>query len=382
MNKVFKKAVSLVIAAALVIAVLPAMSLASAAEIGETTTFVFTADKINGRENNNSLNDGRTEISMGALEQMSSYVEIGAVDVDVDYYRHWSFWGKYINNNTNGSGGITKQHGIYYDIGSDGRLSSWFALKIKGIEAGTYNVKMGKDSSTKKGCNWTLYILDPKKFSADDKTSINTALNSLSEGVQKVGTVDVYGSTDTELEFGNVSLSGIDGEYIALFRAETVGALDGIETAPTNSSGVIASRTYFAIKSLSFIPTTAAKNADVFGNTAAFIEHTDGNNAMLYLVSAIDSLNYNNVGFEVKVGEEAKENLDTQTVYDMLTMTNADSSTKEFTAADFGLSGKYLYVVSKNIGSFTGQTVQFKPFAVKGDTTTEGSTYQVKLKSN
>ena len=102
---------------------------------------------------------------------------------------------------------------------------------------------------------------------------------------------------------------------------------------------------------------------------------------MLYLVSAIDSLNYSKVGFNLKVDGISVDTDTTTTVYDSLTMSNDDGSTKEFTAADFGLNGGLLYVVSKKLDAgFTGQTIDFTPFAVKGEETITGSTYQATLK--
>lgn len=369
-KKFFKKAMSAIIAFALVFSIVPAMGTASAADVGEIT-FEFNCRKINGVENSNALN-ATTALSRIEMENMTSYVELGSISDHASYYRKWSVFGTYIKGNGSPvDGGITAQHGLYYNLGSDGKIPSWFALKVKGLTSGTYNIKMQKDASTKKGCKWALYVLNASAYTTID--AINTAITDST--VTKVGTVDNYGSADTELEFGTITLSGNTDEYILVFRAEAAGVLNGNETESSTT------RAYFAIKSLSFIPTVKAKNANIFGNTAAFFEKTNADSCDLYLVSAIDSLDYAGAGFEVSVDGGESEELSTDTVYKSISFTNSDGSTTTYTSDDLGLSGKYLYIAKKTLDSFSGQKINFRPFAVTvSDETVEGSAYEVTMK--
>lgn len=392
---ILRKAVSAVLALAFVIALMPTM-FASAAEVGDTITFGLSPRLVNKYELGQTATTKITD-----LKTLNSYVDVGATSIveNNKYYRNW----KYFDSNFSGSKGMTASNGLFF---SDGNYGEWFALKVRGFEQGFYNVKV--NAVPKQGCIWGLYLLDNSIYGSAGTETITAAVENMSDGVTKIGEADLFGreqlstmpniydSADSatshtnnntpynEIEFGTVSLTGnTNTEYILVFRAEKAGVLDGKESNPINSTGAtVGTRRYIAMFALSFTKTTAAKNADVFGDTAAFIEHTDSGTSNLYLISAIDSLDYSEVGF--KLGD-AEESVETDTVYERLTMTNDDDSTLSYTAADFGLSGKYLYVVKKTLTEgFAGQTINFKPYAVSvdGETTIEGSTYQATLKSN
>lgn len=370
---ILRKAVSAVLALAFVIALMPTM-FASAAEVGDTITFEFLPDPIKEGENLGTLS---------SVEDLSDYF---AQSEENTYSRDWKFFSKKISN-TSATNGITQNHGMYYDDGGIKYAGDWIALKVKGIPEGVYNIRMTNNPSIKKGCIWGLYILD----SSTQTSKIDDML--ISEN--KVGEVDLYGSVRSELEFGTTSLNGNTGEYIVVLRAERGGYLNADETCPTNSSGkTLSTAAYLSIKSLIFTKTTEARESEVFGDHAAFIEHTDTDEANLYLISAIESLNYSKVGFKLKVGNSDIELVPTTKVYTGISIPakqllssggNQEETTLSYTAADFGLSGKYLYVVKKTLTEgFTGQTINFKPYAVSvdGETTIEGSTYQATLKSN
>ncbi|MBQ6697890.1 MAG: hypothetical protein IJN09_02500 [Oscillospiraceae bacterium] len=406
MNKVLKKAVSLVIAVALAIAVLPAMSLASATA-GETTTFAISPQVFSMLKNGTSTS--ATIAAKDVESLLFNYIDKGDL-VDIPYYhKDWKLftidnWRTDASDLTNAN--IYAAHGLAFEYGSE---NGWIALKVRGFKAGTYSLKVR--SFPLRGRVIGLYVLDNETY-GEKPENIAGAIATMSDGVQKVGSADFYGREGSaktkyydsvysenssaafayadavlsEVEFGNAVFSGDETtEYILVFKDEGPGQLDGKEKKPSDSaSDPTASRQrHISIATLSFTPTTAtAKNADVFGNTAAFIEHTnDSSEAMLYLVSAIESVNYSKVGFNLKVDGISVDTDTTTTVYDSLTMSNDDGSTKEFTAADFGLNGGLLYVVSKKLDAgFTGQTIDFTPFAVKGEETITGSTYQATLK--
>ncbi len=387
---ILRKVISAVLVLSLVIAVMPTM-FASAAEVGDKIVMGFAPRNINIYE----LNAGGTA-KIADITTLGNYVDKGtaAYDTKKTYYRNW----KYFAQNFSGTSSMSAPNGLNF---SDGKNKDWFAIKIRGFESGIYNIKI--NAVPQKGCIWGLYLLDDSVYGSADITTITTAVETSSSGVIKIGEADLYGraeipnstsnfiydsaapankiTTNTtpynEIEFGNVKLTGdASTEYILLFRVERDGVLDGEETSISKTAG------YISMFALSFTKTTAAKNADVFGDTAAFIEHTDNGTSNLYLISAIDSLDYSEVGF--KLGD-AEERIETDTVYERLTMTNDDDSTLSYTATDFGLSGKYLYVVRKTLTEgFTGQIINFKPYAVSvgGETTIEGSTYQATLKSN
>ena len=404
-KKVFRKAASLVLALALVISMVPAMGIASATA-GETTTFVISPRMLN------SEFSGTTSGTMPntfTTDDLYSYCEVGGSEHLSAYHRDWKLFMKNWPSVNGGDSGVTGANGLYFWYGTFGE--SWIAMKVRGFDKGVYNVKVG--ATPQRGCVVGLYLLDNNVYGDKSADEISKALNENAIGVKKIGEADAFGRTGksveaydsvyantvtngdntyygikttlSELEYGNVEFAGdTNTEYILVFKVEKAGKLDGAEVAPKKSNGSdYSSEKYISIATLSFTPTTAtAKNADTFGNTAAFVEHSEDNgDAMLYLVSAIDSLNYSKVGFNLKVDGISVDTDTTTTVYDSLTMSNDDGSTKEFTAADFGLNGGLLYVVSKKLDAgFTGQTIDFTPFAVKGEETITGSTYQATLK--
>lgn len=398
-KKVFRKAASLVLALALVISMAPAMGIASAVE-GETTTFIFAPRIINKEFVGTDSGTLNSSISLNSLFE---YLDVGDSTYIPNHYRNWKlFLTNWRSDNTTdiANAGMNNQQGLFFRYGSG---SGWIALKVRGFDAGTYNVKV--KAYPQKGRNIGLYVLDNATYGEADVATITNAINNYSttEGVQKVGNADFYGkaggvseklydsiyskTTDSgyygiqislsEGEFGNATFVGdSSSEYILVFKDEGEGVLDGNETSSSTEK-------YLSIAALCFTPTTAtAKNATTFGNTAAFVERTEDNgDAILHLVSAIESVNYSKVGFNLKVNGGSVDTDTTTTVYDSITMNNNDGSTKEFTAADFGLGNGLLYVVSKKLDAgFTGQTIDFTPFAVKGEETITGSTYQATLK--
>ena len=398
---VLRKAVSAGLALSLVIALMPTM-FASAAEVGDTVTMGTSFTLYKAYEKTDATSFTSTEhISSG----LGDYFE------GESYVRNWRFFKT--NWESNGDQpGFSGVNGLYFR-GTSTTKGDWFALKVKGFESGVYRINV--HTNALRGCVWELYLLDNESYGGDAVTSANIteAIDNMSSGVTKIGEVDLYGepsagytvidSTDvnkkklstaaTNLDFGTATFGeNKDTEYILVFRAKDYGVIYSGESIPT-----VKSEFYIAMHGISFTKTTAAKNSTVFGNTAAFVEHTDNGDANLYLVSAIDSINYSKVGFELMVDDASAETLETTTVYDKITMpartvtTKATDSSegattdtiKEYTAANFGLSGKYLYVVKKTLSEgFTGQTIQFKPFAVNSTGEIAGSTYQATLKSN
>jgi|GEM_PF-1253339 len=407
MNKVLKKAVSLVIAVALAIAVLPAMSLASAAEIGETTTFVFNPKLINkseltGKEDssvNISAPDGETQ------NPLYDYLKVGESEYAPNYYRNW----KLFAYNTSSTASIDATNGMQIQY-ARATNKHYFAIKVKGFEEGIYNVKL--DALPLDGGIVGLYVLDNAVYGNKTIAEITALMENPSgnDGVRKIGEADFYGragtagvlydtayrtTTDPDYapyasgsavaELGNVTFSGTaEDEHIVVIRYEGQGVLEGTETSG-NTNG-----RRLSIRALSFTKTTEAKKKGTFGDYAAFIEETNEGISSLYLISAIDSLNYAKVGFDLSTdGGVTWENLETTEAYEAINTSGIQgdesknpttATTLTYDSGKFGLDSGFVYVVSKNIGSFTGQTVQFKPFAIKGDTKIEGSTYQVTLK--
>ncbi len=392
-KKVFRKAASLVLALALVISMAPAMGIVSASEIRETTQFVmaprlFTITELTG--------SGESLMPSGyTVDFLYDYLDAGMSKDGTQYHRDWKLFRT--NCATTGSVEVKSDAGVLFSGFTSG---SWVALKIRGFEAGMYNIKIR--SLPLKGRTIGLYVLDDT-YSDMDVSGITDVINNYESkaGVQKVGTADAFGKVgvkeklydsnynssyyciDTalsELEFGNVTFDKGNSEYIFVFRYDAYGKADGNETIPSGDKNI------FSIAAISFAPTTVAKNATVFGDTAAFIEQTDDGKSFLYLLSAIDSLDYNNVGFDnITINNEDVGVLDTKTVYEKIIIPNENDSSfpeTEFKSKEFGIDNGYVYVVKKELGAFAGQTVKFRPFAVKDDETITGSTYQVKLKSN
>ncbi|MBQ2743811.1 MAG: S-layer homology domain-containing protein [Oscillospiraceae bacterium] len=111
------------------------------------------------------------------------------------------------------------------------------AFKLKGIANGAYNVSMSKPENNAKGCVWGLYVLDGDLYGTADTSVITTALDAMSEGVQKIGEVDTYASLESNLAFGVADFNANrEKEYIFLFRAEREGMVDEGETKPSNNS--------------------------------------------------------------------------------------------------------------------------------------------------
>ncbi|MBQ6845521.1 MAG: hypothetical protein IJO61_00175 [Oscillospiraceae bacterium] len=399
-KKFFKKAMSAIIAFALVFSIVPAMGIASAADVGETTTFIFAPRLFTVAE---LTGTGSSSMPSGYDKNfLFNYLEVGESEHAPEYYRNWKlFRTNWRSDNTTDmeNADVNSTQGLYFRYGSG---SGWVAMKIKGFDAGTYNIKV--KSYPQKGRNIALYVLDDAIYGNADVATITNAIANYSSlnGVEKIGNADFYGrpgnaseklydsvyskTTDAgyycinaslaEAEFGNVTFSGdASTEHIFVFKDEGQGVLAGNETSSSTEK-------YLSIAALSFTPVAAtAKNANIFGNTAAFFEKTNADSCDLYLVSAIDSLDYAGAGFEVSVDGGESEELSTDTVYNSISFTNSDGSTTTYTSDDLGLSGKYLYVAKKTLDSFSGQKINFRPFAVTvSDETVEGSAYEVTMK--
>ncbi|MBR2181087.1 MAG: hypothetical protein IJ949_04260, partial [Oscillospiraceae bacterium] len=233
---VLRKAVSLVLALSLVIALMPTM-FASAAEVGDKVTYDFTPTKIiqNEAENNDFeyANAGKTAVLTKTLDD---YFE------SANYVRNW----KYFSQTLTGAPWTTGANGTYFDGGAYG---NWAAFKVKGISEGTYNVTFGKPASNTKGCVWAMYILDGETYANADNEAITSAIaDTLGNDVVKVGEFDTYANANASIDLGNVGIKGNEtGEYIVVFKAIREGQVDEGETEPSNKTS-----RFIAMTSLTF----------------------------------------------------------------------------------------------------------------------------------
>ncbi len=364
---VLRKAVSLVLALSLVIALMPTM-FASAAEVGDKVEFTM---------NLNVAKTGTldTNYEMGGKDNKYVLVRSLTEYVDGDSSRDWKY---YSDTVTTASGSeitpLGSSAGLYFD-GS--KQNAWAAFKFRGIDAGSYNLTLLNNTANNKGCVYEVYILDDDKYGEATDEEITSALDSESEGVSYVGEQDVFQNSEETIDFGTVNIKKAkSGDVMVVIRAVELSTQSLVDGNSSKSS-------YFImLNGLTFTYTgeLPAQNKEIFGDTAAFFEKTENNDCNVYLISAIESLNYSKAGFKVEIGEGNAEEIGTETVYEKLTVDGVD-----YTAKNFGLNSGFLYVVKKTLTEgFTGQTINFKPYAVSvdGETTIEGSTYQATLKSN
>ena len=394
MRKMFKKAVSLAVALTLIIAVLPAMGTAFAAEIGETTQFVIAPRLFNITETGTAGDNTALPTDKSFLfDYLDAGESINTNNATAQsYHRDWKlFLTNWRSDNktdlTNMD--IDASNGMYFHWGSG---SGWIAMKVRNFDAGTYNIKIKSDPQ--RGRVIGLYVLDNATYGNADVATITSAITNMATGVQKVGSADFYGrvgkpaeklfdsnygtghycinTTLSEAEFGNAVFNS-NSEQILVFKDEGPGKLDGKEETSGDD------KKFLSIAAISFTPVAPLKNANVFGDKAAFIENTDNGESWLYLVSALDSLVYDEAGFEVSIGGAEATTVKTEDVYSTLIV----DGESYFTPEDFGLtSSNYLYLTKTLLTGFTGRTVNFKPYAVQGGETISGSEYQVTLKTN
>ncbi|MBE6964819.1 MAG: hypothetical protein E7441_02145 [Ruminococcaceae bacterium] len=385
-KSILRKAMSAVLALTLAVGALGSTTLfASAAKAGDVINFGFSPTNYYIRYENPSMSgmSGKFLDNEGVIAAFSDYFE------SETYCRNWKFFSQYWPGSSNVEWGLTGSNGLYV-LG--GRHEGWFALKAKGFDAGKYNISVA--SVPQRGCVWELYVLDNSIYGDASQEVITDAIANYAEtdGIQRVGEVDFYGkmsqgavdvsdSTVSDVthsgdwvlsDFGSADFTGgAEAEQILVFYEKEDGSIDEDEgdVQPGNRN----SEYFLSLFGIKFTYQTelSAQNKETFGNTAAFFEKTEDNDCNVYLVSAIESLQYSKAGFKVAVGDEAAEEVDTDTVYEKLTVDET-----EYTASDFGLEKGFLYVVKKTLESFAGQTIDFKPFAVNSTGEIAGSTYR------
>ncbi|MBQ7120583.1 MAG: hypothetical protein IJO09_10240 [Oscillospiraceae bacterium] len=378
MKKFLKKATSLVVAFAIVAAFIPVSGLnASAAEVGDTVTFGMSYG---------TYYKTYEDTESAAFYNADVATLLGEYYESDTYCRNWRVFAQSWDREIDWCG-YTGGNGLFYrDAKSYG---SWFALKVKGFGAGKYDISAV--NYPQRGCVWGLYVLDNSIYGNADADTITNAITNYAttSGVQKIGEVDTYGAvsqgtvdaTDSTTpaktnkgswvvsNFGEAAFVGDpETEHILVFRAEREGTLEEGDTAPSQGK----SEKYISLFGLTFTYTGGlpAQNEENFGSSAAFFEKTENGDCNVYLVSAIDSLDYINAGFKVAVDGGASETIMTETVYQKITVDG-----EEYDATDFGLSDGYLFVAKKTLAAFTGQDIDFKPFATAASGEVAGSTY-------
>ncbi|MBQ2742447.1 MAG: hypothetical protein IJO61_00225 [Oscillospiraceae bacterium] len=358
MKKFLKKATSLVVAFAIVAAFIPVSGLnASAAEVGDTVTFDMTITACQLGTEGVDWQPNTSDKNRPHPRSLTNYV-------DGTTSRNWKYYADNVINGTNSEIAFSASVGIYFD---GNKQNAWVALKVRGVDAGSYDLALLNVTSNYKGCIYDVYILDDDIYGNATGDEITSALDNNSVGVTKVGRQDVYQNTVEKIDFGTANIKKTkSGDVMVVVRAVEKSTQEKV-TGNTNPSAY-----FINLKGLTFTYTGGlpAQNEETFGSSAAFFEKTENGDCNVYLVSAIDSLDYINAGFKVAVDGGASETIMTETVYQKITVDG-----EEYDATDFGLSDGYLFVAKKTLAAFTGQDIDFKPFATAASGEVAGSTY-------
>jgi len=266
-SKVLKKLMSLAIAASLIIAVLP-LSYAEG-ETPTTVKFDFTSSNIMKYETVGEDYEAATFQSDGVTpksvltKSVTDYFATGdsSVSGGESYCRNWKYFGASIDMSKRADN-ITSADGMTFYLKSnewdEADASLWIAFKVKGLVAGDYVLSLNpRTSGNKDGCVWVFYILEDDEAyyteSVVNTAAVTDAIDTLADGVTKVGEVDTWGNSKSSMEIGNVTLSGgSDKEYIVLMRSERPGAI-----ADGESSSATVSQDRIRMLGLTFTPTDA-----------------------------------------------------------------------------------------------------------------------------
>ncbi|MBQ4544933.1 MAG: S-layer homology domain-containing protein [Oscillospiraceae bacterium] len=295
------------------------------------------------------------------------------------YSRNWKFFTETLNS---ASPDISDNNGMYFE--GDKKFDDILVLKIKGIDEGVYNISVRKPSENRKGCVWGLYLLDAEKYTeADD---IKAAIVGMSDGVQKAGEVDTYGSSAATLGFGSLSFSGTrDTEHLLVFRAEREGVVDEGESAPLSSNGtvVLSSTEFIAITGLTFdgtytdsVDTNLTYTKLGKGETSRIVSTTGTKNTgdVIADMSAMAFVNYEVVegkdavrleddGKTLTAIESGTAILETTVIHDGRVITDRD----EITVGDnFGVSA---LLTSGSTTAYIGKRFRLSPLVELGDGT-------------
>ncbi|MBQ6845528.1 MAG: hypothetical protein IJO61_00210, partial [Oscillospiraceae bacterium] len=171
-----KRVLSFVLALSLVVGMLPQFENAFAADDG-SITFGFSFTKYYKAFEDTSaaaFYDGDVETKLADYFKSDSYS------------RNWRFFTKSWSR-ASSWGGYTGGNGLYL---RDGSYGDWFALKVKGFGAGTYDISA--ITYPQRGCVWGLYVLDNATYGNANADTITTAIvnYATTSGVQKIGEVD------------------------------------------------------------------------------------------------------------------------------------------------------------------------------------------------
>jgi len=238
-------------------------------------TFIYVSEYVAPPEVATEKTIGFTKSTSGLSEQ-SGAVSLNTITDYITDARDWQFFiggcsGSHITGAT-----VTDSAGVFMNGGAHINDSSvytgdWLALKIRGLAESDYKVTFGSNGN-KRGCVWGMYVLDNEKYGSAVATAITTAIDTMADGVKKIGEFDLYGNTKKAIEVGTVKLSGRSTtEHIILFRAERDGTLSAGEVAPTEESGKI--QAYLSMMSLTFTPV----DADDMANDAFAYEEASHN---------------------------------------------------------------------------------------------------------
>ncbi len=259
-----KKLMSLAIAAALIIAVLP-LSYA-AGETPTTVNFDFTSANIMGKETEGKDFTKTSDAKKVVTQSVSDYFAKGSCADDENYYRNWKYFGSSIKDVSGCS--MSNADGMYfYGRGTaewnKADASSWIAFKVKGLALSDYILSLKpRTGGNNDGCVWAFYILEDNEAyyteGAVDTAAVTDAIDTLADGVTKVGEVDTWGNSKTSMTVGNVTLSGDSStEYIVLMRSERSGAIADGETSKVGYS-----QPTIRMLGLTFTPTDAETMAN------------------------------------------------------------------------------------------------------------------------
>jgi len=232
----FRKGISLVLAIAMLISILPQTQVFAAPSSKITFTFANAETKL-GAEGT----DWSYWTTAQGASKANTYVNLRSLK---NYYsngtdvRNWRYFDDTMVNKDAAKpfGGLYSASGGTWATGSATTWGNWLAFKVKGLHTSSYNVSF--TALDTRGCVIGMYVLDNAVYGNSTTAEITEALANSSNGVTKVGELDFFGAAKgTKMQFGSVTLSGSEStEHIVVFKMEGAGTLDEGETSEKTSS--------------------------------------------------------------------------------------------------------------------------------------------------
>jgi len=158
------------------------------------------------------------------------------------------------------------------------------------------------------------------------------------------------------------------GEYVLVFECATTG------------DTYMYTLDFTRVGDTSYVAPEPPVNAGKFGSKGAYITEENGKYKVTFL-SAIDSLEYKEVGFKVTVDGVEKDNIVTNNAYSSVVVNSAAKGNENVNAVDsFDVENGYVFLGSIDDIS-EGAEITFQPYAVSvnGKETIEGKAFEVTI---